>query len=135
MRFFVSLNCSLSSTVPPPTLRAPWKTIEAVLRREHTKSERRRSNLLRQQEDQFSKQHPFNPSLFSSPSFATDDRGGRSRNGPRYSNEIAADQAAAMAATEEAGGRGMAGLGAEEVTTAAGAEEREKVVTTVDSLA
>lgn len=128
---FLSLICSVHISLPP-TVLAPRKTIENILRREHTKSERRRSNLLRQQEDQFSKQHPFTPTLLSAPSFATHGRSGRSRSAPRYSNEIAADQAAAMAAAEEARMGGVAGLGDEEekaAAMAAGVGEREVVVT------
>ena len=124
----------------PSTRRIPSKTIEDILRREHTKSERRRSNLLRQQEDQFSKQHPFNPTLFSPLSFATRSRGGGSRNAPRYSNEIAADHAIATAAeaAKEARNGVVSGLdsGEEETEAAmsARAGERERVAT-IDSLA
>lgn len=110
--------CSVSfvSSCPPPIVLTPRKAIENVLRREHTKSERRRSNLRRQQEDLFSKQYPFTPTLFPSPSFGTPGRGGRGRNGPRYSNEIAVDQAA----EEEAEG-GEAGLGDEQAKAEAAA--------------
>eukprot|EP00752_Nemacystus_decipiens_P010879 g9672.t1 len=105
--------CRKSAAIAKTMGRDGTKTIEDILRREHTKSERRRSNLLRQREDQFSKQHPFHPTLFSYPSFSTHGRGGRSRNAPRYSNEIAADQAAAMVAAEEAEKDGMVRLKAE----------------------
>lgn len=134
MHLLLSDLFSVFACVPCPTLTvpAPRKTIEDVLRREHTTSERRRSNLLRQHEDQFSKQCPFIPTFHSSPSFATPSRAGGSRGAPRYANEIAADKAAAMVAAEEAGKAGVAGLGAEEEKAAAGVGERE-VVATVES--
>lgn len=106
------------------------KTLEDILRREKTKSDRRRSNLLRQKEDLFSKQCPFQPTLFSSssysrscsrPSASVRDHGHSSSGGgrecvarPRYSNEIAADQPAAaavgVAALVLGGAAGAAGL-------------------------
>lgn len=95
-----------------------------MLRRESTKSERRRSNLLRQHEDQFLKQCPFTPKIAPPPSYGrSGGKRGRGRT-PRYSNEIAADRAAALEAAEaEAAGRETStGLrGGPEVVAAAAA--------------
>ncbi|CAM9553220.1 unnamed protein product, partial [Ectocarpus sp. 4 AP-2014] len=99
------------------------KKTEDVRRRENIKSERRRSLLLRQQTDLFSKQHPFTPTFFSSPRQGRSKRrgGGGTRNAPRYPNEIAADRAAAAAAAAAAAGAAAAAaVGAAEVS-----EDRE----------
>ncbi|CBJ28650.1 hypothetical protein Esi_0117_0009 [Ectocarpus siliculosus] len=102
------------------------KKMEDVRRRENIKSERRRSLLLRQQTDLFSKQHPFTPTFFSSTrqgrskSRGGAGGGGGARNAPRYPNEIAADRAAAEAAAVAAAAAAAAAVGAAEVS-----EDRE----------
>ncbi|CAM9551229.1 unnamed protein product, partial [Scytosiphon promiscuus] len=109
-------SISKKSTAIAKTMgRNGTKTLEDILRREKTKSERRRNSLLRQKKDLFSKQCPFRPTLLPSSysrsydqSSASERQYGRRSGakfaaGPRYSNEIAADQAAAATAAAAAG--------------------------------
>ncbi|CAM9413266.1 unnamed protein product, partial [Ectocarpus sp. 13 AM-2016] len=120
---FLFHSLHLNSHVTNTNVPRRKKKIEDVRRRENIKSERRRSLLLRQQTDLFSKQHPFTPTFFSSARQGRSKSrggvgGGGTRNAPRYPNEIAADRAAAAAAAvgaaevSEDREEGMLGAGA-----------------------